>query len=253
MFRPRIIPILLLKDFGLVKTTKFKNPRYLGDPVNTVKIFNDLEADELIFLDIEASSKNTFISPELVKEIGDEAFMPFGVGGGIKRIEDAVSLICAGAEKIFISSEFVKNPKVVQDISRELGSQSVGVCLDLKKNFFGKYEVRFQGGKFRGEQALFDYLRLAENFGAGEVMVNCIDLDGMMSGYDIELLEEINEKINIPLLICGGAGNLSDFKKAYDNGVQGMCAGSMFVYQGLRNGILINYPSKKELYDLFSK
>jgi cyclase len=253
VFRPRVIPVLLIKGLGLVKTQKFKNPHYLGDPINTVKIFNDLQADELIILDINASNENRTIPLDIVMEIGDEAFMPFSVGGGIKNVKDAIRIIQSGSEKVVISEAFIKNPILIHEISKELGNQSVIVCLDVKKTFFGKYEVRYRNGRMKGEKSLMEYVKLAENFGAGEIMINCIDKDGMMTGFDLEIIKKLNEKINIPLIICGGAKNNTDLKLAYNNGAQAIGAGSFFVYHGPRKGVLINYPSRNELFELFGE
>ncbi|SMD44068.1 cyclase [Aquiflexum balticum DSM 16537] len=253
MFRPRVIPVLLFKGLGLFKTKKFKNPNYLGDPINTVKLFNDLQADELMILDISASNENRTISLDFVKEIGDEAFMPFSVGGGIKNVKEAVKLIQSGSEKVIISEAFVKNPALIGQISKELGSQSVTVCLDVKKTFFMRYEVRYRNGRIKGKKTLLEYVKLAEDYGAGEIMINCIDKDGTMTGYDFEIIKEINKSVNIPSIICGGAGNIMDLKLAYIHGAQAIAAGSMFVYHGPRKAVLINYPSREELFKLFAE
>ncbi len=251
MFLPRIIPVLLLKGKGLVKTIKFSQPRYIGDPINAVKIFNDLKADELLFLDITASKEDRMISVDLVKKIGDEAFMPFGVGGGIKSTEHAVELINAGAEKVVFNTVFITNPLVISKTAGLIGSQSVIVSIDVKRNLFGKYHLHiFDGSK----KILIDpitALKKAEELGAGEIIINSIDHDGCMTGYDLELIQMVSNEVTVPVIACGGAGNLFHMKEAFNKGANAMAAGSIFVYHGARKGILINYPEKKEILEIF--
>ena len=179
MFLPRVIPVLLLKGKGLVKTVKFKEPRYLGDPINAVKIFNDLKADELVFLDITASKENRTISVDLVKDIGDEAFMPFGVGGGVNEISQIEHLLKAGAEKVVINTNSVIKPDLIKESSGVFGSQSIVVSLDVKKTFFGKYECWIKDGSENPKTNPVDLAKRAENAGAGELIINSIDLDGV--------------------------------------------------------------------------
>ncbi len=251
MFRPRIIPVLLLKGNGLVKTKQFSNPKYIGDPINAVKIFNDLEVDELVFLDINASKENRSISIDLVKQIGDEAFMPFGVGGGIKTVEHASALINAGAEKVVINTEFITNHKIVESIAKKLGSQSVVVSIDVKKNWLGKYNCYSKSGKDKSKYSPEELVMIAQESGAGEIIINSIENDGMMTGYDLEMINKISSKVNIPVVACGGAGKLSDLSLAIEKGAHAVAAGSIFVYHGVRNAVLINYPSKEELKNIF--
>jgi len=253
MFLPRVIPVLLLKGKGLVKTVKFKEPRYLGDPINAVKIFNDLKADELVFLDITASKENRTISVDLVKDIGDEAFMPFGVGGGINDISQIEQLLKAGAEKVVINTNSVIKPDLIQESSKVFGSQSIVVSLDVKKSFLGKHECWIKDGTVKTKENPVDLAKKAENNGAGEIIINSIDLDGVMTGYDLELVKNIAEMVSIPVVACGGAGNLEHLKKGYFEGkAHALAAGSMFVYHGPRRAVLINYPSKSELKQLFN-
>jgi imidazole glycerol-phosphate synthase subunit HisF len=251
MFRPRIIPVLLLKGKGLVKTKKFKNPNYIGDPINAVRIFNDLEVDELIFLDINASKERRSVSLDVVKDIGDEAFMPFGVGGGINDVNTAIKVINSGAEKIIINTAFHRNESLISEVVKELGSQSVVVSIDVGLTFWGKRSVKYLNGTKNSKYSLIELVKKAEDLGAGEIMVNSISNDGMMTGYDFTALKEINNIVNIPIIISGGAGKLTDFQEAYKNGAHAMAAGSMFVYHGSRSGVLINYPSPKELKELY--
>lgn len=253
MYRPRVIPVLLLKDKGLVKTIGFNKTTYIGDPINAVKIFNEKEADELIFLDIHATKENRTIDLNTVKEIADEAYMPFAVGGGIKDLETAKKLIQCGAEKIIINSAFNEQPNLVTDIAKEIGNQSVVVSIDAKKNWLGKwYAYTRSGTKNTGKHPLL-LAKQAEEKGAGEVFLNCIDLDGQMQGYAINLIEEISSAITIPLVVCGGAGHLTDFNAAIKHGAHAVAAGSLFVYHGAMKGVLINYPNKIELMKTFGQ
>ena len=253
MFLPRVIPVLLLKGKGLVKTVKFKEPRYLGDPINAVKIFNDLKADELVFLDITASKENRTISEDLVKDIGDEAFMPFGVGGGINDISQIEHLLKAGAEKVVINTNSVIKPDLIKESSKVFGSQSIVVSKKKKKTFFGKYECLIKDGTVKTKENPVELAKKAEQDGAGELIINSIDLDGVMTGYDLELIKSIAEIVSIPVVACGGAGNLEHLKKGYFEGkAHALAAGSMFVYHGPRKAVLINYPSKSELKQLFN-
>lgn len=253
MFLPRLIPVLLLRGKGLVKTIKFKDPTYVGDPINAVKIFNDLKADELVFLDITASKEERCIDYKLVKDIGDEAFMPFGVGGGISNLEQIEEIFKAGAEKVIINTNAILNPDLVKSASEHFGSQSIVVCLDVKKNLFGKYEVYIKDGSENTHLNPVELALKLQDYGAGELIINSIDNDGMMKGYDINLIKIISKNVDIPVVACGGAWKLEHFKEAYYEGyAHALAAGSMFVFHGPRRAVLINYPSKKEIRELFN-
>lgn len=247
MFRPRIIPVLLLKNLALVKSVQFKKHKYIGDPINAVRIFNDLKADELIFLDIAASLNNKLISLKLVENVGEEANMPFAVGGGIKSIEDIRKVISAGAEKVVINSYAVENPDFIREAADVFGSSTIVVCIDVKKKFFGGKRVWvLSGTKSTGYTAL-EFARLMEKNGAGEVIIQSIEKDGMMEGYDVELTKLISTSINIPVVALGGAGTLADLSEVYENGyANALAAGSLFVYHNKNRGVLINYPAKNE-------
>jgi imidazole glycerol-phosphate synthase subunit HisF len=247
MFRPRVIPVLQLKGKGLVKTIKYKNPRYIGDPINAVRIFNDLETDELVFLDITATREKRTISVDLVRQIGDEAYMPFAVGGGIHSVGAAVDLINAGAEKIVINTVFWEKPEVVALIAKTLGNQSVVVSLDINKTWLGKYRLFVKSGTVNTNLDPVMAARKAVEYGAGEVILNYIGNDGLMVGYNLELIEQVSQSINIPVIASCGAGKLFHMKQAISSGAHAVAAGSMFVYHGNRNGILINYPEREEL------
>jgi imidazole glycerol-phosphate synthase subunit HisF len=253
VFRPRIIPVLLLKNKGLVKTVKFSKPKYVGDPINAVRIFNDLETDELIFLDITATNESRTVSPDLVKDIGDEAYMPFAVGGGINKIQDVERLIKMGAEKVVLNTSVAINPALITEAANHFGNQSIVVSIDVKKNILGKYNVFVKSGSKNADLNLIDYCKNAESSGAGEIMINSIDKDGTMSGYDIELIKSVSESVSIPVIACGGAGKLHDFIDAIKTaGASAAAAGSMFVFHGPRKAVLVNYPEREELVKLFN-
>ncbi|MFL2939909.1 MAG: AglZ/HisF2 family acetamidino modification protein [Candidatus Poseidoniales archaeon] len=251
MFRPRIIPILLLQDSGLVKTKNFAKPRYIGDPINSVKILNDLKADELIFLDINASKKKQCMDIDFIKNIGDEAFMPFSVGGGFSRIEQMKAAFRNGAEKVVINTEAINNPNLIFEASNYFGSQSIVVSIDVRKTFFRGYKIYKNSGKVKTNLNLFNWCREVEELGAGEILLNSIDRDGMMDGYDLDLIKKISSNLSIPLVAAGGAGMLSHFKEAIEAGAHAVSAGSFFVYHGPRNAVLVNYPNLEELQEVF--
>lgn len=252
MFRARVIPILLLKGKGLVKSVNFKDYRYIGDPINAVKIFNDLKADELVFLDILASKEKRTISLEFVRNIGDEANMPFAVGGGIRSIQAIKEIINAGAEKVIINTYAVINPNFIKEASDVFGSSTIVVSIDVKKKFLGKKQVYTLGGKKASGYSPVNFAKLMQANGAGEIIINSVERDGSMKGYDLELLKEVSEAVEIPVIASGGAGNLSDLTKAINKTyVSAVAAGSIFVFHGPRKGVLINYPEQKELNKLF--
>lgn len=248
MFRPRIIPVLLLKNLALVKSIQFKNHKYIGDPINAVKIFNDLKADELAFLDIEASKENRRISLDFVKDVGEEANMPFAVGGGIKSIEDIRTIINAGAEKVIINTHAAENPGFIKEASDIFGSSTIVVCIDVKKKFLRGERTWVLSGSKSTNYTPLEFAKLMEQNGAGEIIIQSIEKDGMMEGYDIDLIKSTSKAVSIPVVALGGAGNLKDLNKAYKDGyASGLAAGSLFVYQGTKRGVLINYPDKNEL------
>lgn len=253
MFLPRIIPVLLLKGKGLVKTVQFKNPRYLGDPINAVRIFNDLKADELVFLDITASVEERSILSSLIRDIGDEAFMPFGVGGGFKDLPEIELALKSGAEKVILNLVLHRNPAVVSEAVKNFGSQSIVASIDAKKSFLGKYQVMIQSANSKTGRNPVEMAKIAEDLGCGEIIINSVDQDGMMKGYDLELVKSVAESVHIPVVACGGAGSLDDLFKVCDEGkAHAAAAGSLFVYHGTRKAVLINYPGKKEVMETFN-
>ncbi|MES2588756.1 MAG: AglZ/HisF2 family acetamidino modification protein [Bacteroidota bacterium] len=245
MYYPRIIPVLLLQNEYLVKSEAFKRHNYIGDPMHAVHIFNTLKVDELVFLDIEASKKKRSISLEFVKGIAEEARMPFSVGGGISSIDEIRSIIGAGAEKVVLNTVAAENPDFVRQAADAFGSSTIVVCIDVKKNWLGKEHVYIYGGTKSTGKNPVEYAKEIQSLGAGEIIIQSIDNDGMRSGYNIPLIRSISENVTIPVVALGGAGVLSDFNKAYTEGyASSMAAGSMFVYQGNKKGVLINYPKK---------
>lgn len=251
MFRPRIIPVLLLKNKGLVKSTKFKDYRYIGDPINAVKIFNDLKADELVFLDILASKEKRIISLDFVRNVGDEANMPFTVGGGIRTIEDIKKIINSGAEKVIINTYAVENPNFIKQASDIFGSSTIVVSIDVKKKFLGSKQVYILGGSKSTGLNPVTFSKLMEEKGAGEIIINSIEQDGTMLGYDLELVKNISSAVSIPVVAVGGAKDANDFKLAVNSYASAVAAGSMFVYHGARKAVLINYPSPSEIKKIF--
>lgn len=252
MLKARVIPCLLLKEEGLVKTENFKNPTYIGDPVNAVKLFNEKEADELILLDIDATANDLEPDYRLISQIATECRMPLCYGGGIKTLEQAKKIIGLGVEKLAISSAALNDRKIIHDIANEVGSQSVSVVLDVKKKLFGDYEVYTHNGTKRLKRNPFDLISEIENMGAGEIIINSIDQDGKMKGYDLNLAKRFRETVNIQLSILGGAGNLDDIRSLIKEcGIIGAIAGSLFIFKGRLKAVLINYPSSTEKQDLF--
>lgn len=248
MLKTRVIPCLLLKGQALVKTIKFKNYNYIGDAINTVRIFNQLEVDELIFLDITATNENRQPDPEFIKDIASECFMPVCYGGGINNSDTAKMILKAGVEKISINSSAFSNQWLIKNLAEEVGSQSVIVSIDVKKNFLGKYEVITHSGKFKTGKDPVTYAKIMEDLGAGEILLNSIDRDGTWEGYDLNLIKQVTSSVSIPVIACGGAGSIDDFTKAVKStSVSAVAAGSLFVYQKKNLGVLINYPSHKEL------
>jgi cyclase len=242
----------LLKDFGLVKTTKFKNPTYVGDPINAVKIFNDKYADELIFLDIAATETGRGPDFDKIKEIASECFMPLSYGGGVRTLEHVRKILNIGCEKVIINTFALENPDFLVQASRIFGSQSIVAAMDVKKTLFGKHEVFSMRGRRNTGKTAVEYAKTVESLGAGEVFVNAIDRDGVMAGFDIELIKAVSFAVGIPVIACGGAGTLADLQRAVkEGGASAVAAGSMFVFHGPHRAVLINYPEEDVLSRLF--
>lgn len=247
MLRPRIIPSLLLHDKGLVKTVNFKSHKYVGDPINAVRIFNEKEVDELAIFDIDATVLNKEPDYILIEKLANQSRMPLCYGGGVKTVEQAQKIFGLGIEKIALSSALIQNPQLVTEIAERVGSQSVIVVLDIKKKLLGGYEVYTHNGKKSTGINPIKFAKELERLGAGEIIINSIDQDGMMNGFDLPLIDKIAETISIPMTVLGGAGSISDIKKVIDkHGVIGVAAGSLFVFKGVYKAVLINYPSREE-------
>lgn len=249
----RIIPCLLLRDEGLVKTVNFKKYTYIGDPINAVKIFNEKEVDELIFLDIDATKKGAEPPYKVIQEIATECFMPFCYGGGIKTVEQIRNIIASGAEKVAINTAAFLNPDLVREAASIFGSSTIVVSIDYKKNLFGKQVVFYNGGKKSTKKDPVAYAIEMERLGAGELLLNSIEKDGVMAGYDLDMLRKVADAVSIPVIACGGAGELGHFKEAFETGGASACAaGSFFVFQGKRRGVLISYPALEEVKEMIS-
>lgn len=254
MLRPRIIPCLLVSNKGLVKTVNFSNPKYVGDPINAVRIFNEKEVDELMILDIDASRLGHEPDYKNIELWASECRMPLCYGGGIKTVEQAQTIFSLGVEKIAISSAALENPELITKISNKVGNQSVVVVIDVKKRTFGGYEILTHNATRRTPVKLTDFIVMAEKLGAGEIVINSIDRDGTMKGYDIALAKTVREKINTPLTILGGAGNLDHIAELIKEfGIIGAAAGSLFVFKGIYRAVLINYPTRQEKDELIKK
>lgn len=251
MLRTRVIPSLLLKDGSLVKTVNFKKYNYIGDPINTVKIFNELEVDELMFLDITASKDNRAIDYQMLIDIANECFMPLSYGGNIKCIKDAKKIFNIGFEKVIINSNSFNRQELIKELSDYFGSQSIIGSIDIKKSFFGKYNIYTHNGTKKQKCNYIDRVKELVNFGVGEILVTSIDNDGTWNGYDIELIEEISKSVSVPVIASGGAGSLNDIKNVVENTkVSAVALGSMIVYQSQNMGVLINFPDKDKLKNI---
>jgi imidazole glycerol-phosphate synthase subunit HisF len=245
--RPRVIPILLIHKRGLVKTVRFGRETYIGDPINAVKIFNDKEVDELIIVDIGASVEKTSIDFDLLAHLADECFMPFSYGGGVRTLDEIRKILSIGVEKISLNSAAIESPDLIRRAADLVGSQSVVVSMDVKKNWRGRYRVYIDRGKRDTGIDPMAFAKEAESQGAGEILLNSIDHDGTYAGYDLPLVREISDKVRIPVIACGGAKDLPNMRDALRAGAAGAAAGSLFVYFGPTRGILINYPAPQEI------
>lgn len=253
MLRSRIIPCLLVHNKGLVKTIKFKDPKYVGDPINAVKIFNEKEVDELMVLDIDATRENRAPNLEMIKNLADECRMPFCYGGGITTVEQARKIISLGAEKVALSYSALTNIDLCRQIGAIIGNQSVVVVIDIKKKkLFGGYDIYTHNGTKKSKWKLDDLIMKLEEIGIGEIVINSIDNDGTMQGYDTSLVENIRENCSMPITILGGAGSLYDIKKMISKfKIIGAAAGSLFVFKGKYRAVLINYPNREERKTLY--
>tara|TARA_B100000614_G_C14559511_1_gene496695 strand:+ start:3359 stop:4096 length:738 start_codon:yes stop_codon:yes gene_type:complete len=240
-FYPRIIPVLLLKGEGLYKGKKFKNHRYIGDPINAIKIFNDKEVDELVFFDIDATLNNETPNLNKLKEITGECFMPLAFGGGIKSLDLIREILLYGVEKVIINSAAVKDLTLIKNAVKYFGSSTITCAIDYKKDFLGRKRVYIQSGSEKTKLDPFQWAKRLEKIGVGELIINSIEKDGTKEGYDFEYFKIFAEEINIPLVISGGSKGKNDFLESIQNGFNSMAGGACFVFQGKHDAVLITY------------
>jgi cyclase len=253
--RIRVIPVLLIQNGGLVKSIQFKKHQYVGDPINAVKIFNEKEVDEIVILDISATQEKRAPNIQQIAEITGEAFMPLAYGGGITSIEEIKEILYEGAEKVVLNTSALDNPQLILRAAQRFGNQSIVVSIDVQKNWLGQYKVyRNNGAKNTGINPVELAKQVAE-LGAGEIMLTSIDRDGTFGGYDLDLLKQITQAVDIPVIACGGAAEVQDFQQAVAiGGASAVAAGSMFVYQRPHRAVLISYPAQQDLKEkLFSQ
>jgi cyclase len=256
MLSPRIIPVLLVRNKGLVKTVRFREPKYVGDPLNAVRIFNEKEADELTVLDIDATAEKREPDYSMIEHLASECRMPLCYGGGVKTVEQAKRILGLGVEKIALSSIAVESPELIGKLADQVGRQSVVVVIDVKKDkglFGSRYEVFTHNGTRRTKLNPIDFAAKMQELGAGEIVVNSIDCDGIMQGYDLDLIHKIRSSVSVPLTALGGAGSIDDVRQLFlAEGLIGAAAGSLFVFKGKYRAVLINYPSVDEKRKLTS-
>lgn len=246
--RPRLIPCLTMINRGLVKTTKFSNPRYLGDPINAVKIFNGKSVDELCILDIKATLEKRGPDFDYLKDIASEAFIPLSYGGGITNILEIEKLFYIGYEKVIINTSFVTTPILIREAADIAGNQSIVISIDVKNELFGRRACYINCGTTKGKGNPVDLAKKAEELGAGEILLNSMTYDGTMQGYDIELVKQVTDTVNIPVIACGGAKDIHDFKRVLEEGgAHAAAAGSLYVYYGKQKAVLITAPEEKDL------
>lgn len=253
MALPRCIPVLLLQNGALVKTVQFQNPKYIGDPLNAIRIFNEKEVDELVFLDLDASVKGTPIPIRLLEEIAGECFMPLSYGGGIKTIKDIRQIIQIGIEKVIIGTEAIENPEFVSQAVTEFGSSSICVSLDIQKSTSGEYCLYTRSGTKLMQQDPVSCAQKLEQLGVGELFIHSIDREGMRTGFDLDLVKMIRQSVKIPIIISGGAGTLEHLCEGVANGASAVAAGSMFVFHGKHQAVLISYPDHAALKRIYSR
>ena len=248
MLKVRVMPCLLLRGWGLVKTVKFKDATYVGDPINTVRIYNEKEVDELIFLDITATPQQKDPPYQIISEIATECFMPFTYGGGIRNLEDVKKIFGLGVEKVAINSYAFDRPEFITEAANVFGNQSIVISIDVKKTLLGKYRVFTRGGRKNTKLDPVTYAKRMVAAGAGEILLTSIDRDGTFAGYDLDLIRQVTAEATVPVIACGGAGKVDDFGEAVKiGGADAVAAGSMVVYQGSHRAVLINFPDKDAL------
>lgn len=247
--RRRVIPVLLLENGALVKTKRFKKPTYIGDPVNSVKLFNDLEVDEIAVLDIAVSKQGTSPDYDLLSDLTSEAFMPLAYGGGVRNIDQMAQIFSLGVEKIAVNSPLLHSYSLIEQGARRYGSQSIIASVDVKNGLFGDKLVYDHVYKRKTKLGVVEHCSALEQAGAGEILLNSVDGDGMLSGYDLDLLDSVLAAVDIPIVVCGGASGLGCFSEAAKRGAD-VAAGSLFVFSGGNGGVLVNYPSQEKLNEI---
>lgn len=252
MIRPRVIPCLLLKGKGLVKTSQFRNPVYLGDPINIINIFNKKMVDEMIILDIDASINSNMPNFELLQRITSICFSPLTYGGAVTNLNDAEKLFSIGFEKMSLNSVAFKNPSFITTLAKKYGNQSVVISVNISRDFFGKkIFVNNSLKKIDLKPSITEQLMIFKDLGAGEILINDVTNDGMMNGYDIDLIKSITSKLDIPVIACGGCGSFNHIKEVLtDGGASAAAVGSFFVFNGARKAVLISYPSQAMIKNL---
>jgi cyclase len=248
--RKRIIPVLLLKGQGLVKTRKFGSPTYLGDPVNTVRIFNDMEVDELVLLDIWATPDRKLPQMNLLKEIAAEALFPLAYGGGVTDLDVAAQIIESGFERIVVNTACSTHPNFVARMCRELGASTVVGSMDVKSRWLRGESVFVSGGATSVKPSVLDWAKRLEDLGVGEIMVNAIERDGEMTGYDLDLIRRVSDAVSVPVIACGGAQSFPDLATAFAAGASAAAGGAVFVFKGKHRGVLIQYPRPSDRHEI---
>lgn len=249
----RVIPCLLLQDGGLVKTSRFGRPRYVGDPINAIRIFNEKYVDELVFLDIDASRTGAEPNYDLIARIAGECFMPVCYGGGIRTVEQARRIVASGIEKIAVNSMAIDRPQLLSEISQELGASSVVVSIDVKRDLFGRQRVYHSSRRRLTKLDPTQHAKASVDAGAGEIFLNNVDRDGQCSGFDVALIRGMSAAVKVPVIACGGASSLDDIRVAIESGASAAAAGSIFVFYGPHKAVLINYPDYTSIRRLFQK
>lgn len=248
----RVIPCLLLQDGGLVKTSRFRRPRYVGDPINAIRIFNDKYVDELVLLDIDAARRGKEPDYDLIARIAGECFMPLCYGGGIRSLAQARRIVASGVEKIAVNSSAIDDPKLIAELSQELGASSVVAAIDVKRDWRGRERVYHPGRRHATSLEPVAHARSLVALGAGEIFLNNVDRDGQYSGFDLGLIARVADAVSVPVIACGGAAALDDVRAAVAAGASAAAAGSIFVFYGPHRAVLINYPDYPTVRKLFA-
>ncbi len=248
---PRVIPVLLIRGDGLVKTVRFGKDRYVGDPINAVKIFNEKEVDELAVLDLSASLENRGPNFGRIADLASECFMPLAIGGGIRSLQEMERIFRTGVEKVILNRSLYSDPHLISEGAKRFGSQAMVASIDVKRDFFGRYRIYTDGGERNCAQDPVTTAKRLSDSGAGEILLQSIDRDGTYGGYDLKLIHDVASAISIPLIACGGARNMTDLVEGVRAGASAVAAGSLFVFHGVHRAVLINFPERQDLEKIF--